>query len=125
MKHALLRTLPGRAIVVGLAIKIALLIAGAIAGALPSALSVLDTVASLVILAGGSVFVVRGLAFAKRRLLWRVRRKLIISYIFIGFVPALPALPAVPDLPAFLTRPSLLRPGMIARRGGDGECRVD
>lgn len=88
MKHALLRTLPGRAIVVGLAIKIALLIAGTIAGTLPSALSVLDTVASLAVLAGGSVFVVRGLAFATRRLLWRVRRKLIISYIFIGFVPA-------------------------------------
>ena len=31
----------------------------------------------------------RGVAFAKRRLLWRVRRKLIISYIFIGFVPAI------------------------------------
>ena len=26
---------------------------------------------------------------AKRRLLWRVRRKLILSYVFIGFVPAL------------------------------------
>ena len=89
MKHALLRTLPGRAIVVGLAIKITLLIVSAIAGALPSALSVLDTVASLVVLAGGIVFVVRGLAFATRRLLWRVRRKLIISYIFIGFVPAI------------------------------------
>ena len=89
MKHALLRTLPGRAIVVGLAIKIAVLIVGAIAGSPPSALGVLDTVASLAVLAGGSVFVVRGLAFAKRRLLWRVRRKLIISYIFIGFVPAI------------------------------------
>jgi hypothetical protein len=29
------------------------------------------------------------MAFLKRRLLWRVRRKLIISYIFIGFVPAI------------------------------------
>jgi hypothetical protein len=27
-------------------------------------------------------------ALAKRRLLWRVRRKLIISYIFMGLVPA-------------------------------------
>jgi hypothetical protein len=81
--------MPGRAIVVGLAIKITLLIVGAITGALPSALNVLDTVASLVVLAGGIVFVVRGLAFATRRLLWRVRRKLIISYIFIGFVPAI------------------------------------
>ena len=58
-------------------------------GPLPSALGVLDTVASLAVLAGGTVFVIRGLAFAKRRLLWRVRRKLIISYIFIGFVPAI------------------------------------
>ncbi len=31
----------------------------------------------------------RGVALAQRRLLWRVRRKLIISYIFIGFVPAI------------------------------------
>ena len=29
------------------------------------------------------------MAVAKRRLLWRVRRKLIISYIFIGFIPAM------------------------------------
>ena len=29
------------------------------------------------------------IVLAKRRLLWRVRRKLILSYIFIGFVPAL------------------------------------
>jgi sigma-B regulation protein RsbU (phosphoserine phosphatase) len=89
VKHALLRTLPGRAIVVGLAIKLAVLVAGAIAGQLPSPLGVLDTVASLAVLAGGTVFVLRGLDFAKRRLLWRVRRKLIISYIFIGFVPAI------------------------------------
>ena len=40
-------------------------------------------------LVGGGYFVVRGLAFLQRRLLWRVRRKLIISYIFIGFVPAI------------------------------------
>ncbi len=31
----------------------------------------------------------RLIVLAKRRLLWRVRRKLILSYVFIGFVPAL------------------------------------
>ena len=35
------------------------------------------------------MFLVRGVALAQRRLLWRVRRKLIISYIFIGFIPAI------------------------------------
>src|SRR6266542_3546306 len=57
MKHVLFRTLPGRAIVIGTAVKIA-------------------------------VFA-QGLVVANRRLLWRVRRKLIISYIFIGFIPSL------------------------------------
>ena len=38
---------------------------------------------------GGTLFLVRELATIRRQLLWRVRRKLIISYIFIGFVPAL------------------------------------
>jgi sigma-B regulation protein RsbU (phosphoserine phosphatase) len=32
---------------------------------------------------------VRLLAYARRRFLWRVRRKLILSYVFIGFVPLL------------------------------------
>ncbi len=32
---------------------------------------------------------VRLVAYARRRLLWRVRRKLILSYVFIGFVPVL------------------------------------
>lgn len=89
MKHALLRTLPGRAIVIGLTIKIAVQLLRLVAGELPATVDVFDTVASIAVLAGGGYFVVRGMAFLKRRLLWRVRRKLIISYIFIGFVPAI------------------------------------
>ena len=89
VKHALLRTLPGRAIVIGLTIKVAVQLLRLAAGALPAAVDVFDTVASIAVLAGGGYFVVRGMAFLKRRLLWRVRRKLIISYIFIGFVPAI------------------------------------
>ena len=55
----------------------------------PGAVRLLDTLASIALAGGGLFFVARGLAFAQRHLLWRVRRKLIISYIFIGFIPAI------------------------------------
>jgi sigma-B regulation protein RsbU (phosphoserine phosphatase) len=89
LSHALFRTLPGRAIVVGLAVKIAVFVLQALFGTLPLFVSVVDTVASLALAVAGSVFLARGLTVARRRLLWRVRRKLIISYVFIGFIPAL------------------------------------
>jgi sigma-B regulation protein RsbU (phosphoserine phosphatase) len=88
MKHALLRTLPGRAIVAGLVIKALIFLIG-LAAALPAPLRLVDTVASIAIAIGGAYFLVRGITFAQQRLLWRVRRKLIISYIFIGFIPSL------------------------------------
>jgi sigma-B regulation protein RsbU (phosphoserine phosphatase) len=89
VKHALLRTLPGRAIVIGLTLKIGVQLLRLVAGSPPAIVGVFDTAASIAVLAGGGFFVVRGMAFLRRRLLWRVRRKLIISYIFIGFVPAI------------------------------------
>jgi phosphoserine phosphatase RsbU/P len=89
LRHALFHTLPGRAIVIGVAIKVAVGVAIAIVGDTPTFLSVVDTVAGLAIAAGAIYFLFRLTLLAKRRLLWRVRRKLIISYIFIGFVPAL------------------------------------
>jgi len=88
MKHALLRTLPGRAIVIGAAVKLFVFLLGLV-GQPPAFVRLLDTVASVALVAGGAYFLVRGLALAQRRLLWRVRRKLIISYIFIGFIPAI------------------------------------
>jgi hypothetical protein len=89
MKDALLRTLPGRAIVAGLAIKAVVFVFRLMPGGVPGLASAVDTIASIAVAAGGGYFLFRGLAFAKRRLLWRVRRKLIISYIFIGFIPAI------------------------------------
>jgi hypothetical protein len=89
LSHALFRTLPGRAIVIGLAVKIAVFVLQALVGTLPLFVGVVDTVASIALAVGGSVFLARGLTLARRRLLWRVRRKLIISYIFIGFIPAI------------------------------------
>src|SRR5437870_5347838 len=87
--HALRYTLPGRLIVVGVGIRLVILIIGAIAAPLPMFLAVADTVAALAIAVGAVYFVVRLFIAAKRRLLWRVRRKLILSYIFVGFIPAI------------------------------------
>ncbi|MGE5246158.1 MAG: PP2C family protein-serine/threonine phosphatase [Betaproteobacteria bacterium] len=89
VRYALLRTLPGRAIVVGVVVRIAVWLVGLAAGAVPSFLRVVDTVAGLAIIAGAAYFLFRLAVLAKRRLLWRVRRKLILSYIFIGFIPAI------------------------------------
>jgi len=89
VRAALFHTLPGRAIVTGVAIKSAIALAGAIVGSLPAFFGVVETVAGLTIAAGLVYFGFRLFVLARRRLLWRVRRKLILSYIFVGFVPAL------------------------------------
>jgi serine phosphatase RsbU (regulator of sigma subunit) len=91
-RGALLHTLPGRAIVIGFAIKLGVfLIRLAVGpeGSVPTFVAVVDTVAGLVAAVGLTYFGARLIVLAKRRLLWRVRRKLILSYVFIGFVPAL------------------------------------
>jgi sigma-B regulation protein RsbU (phosphoserine phosphatase) len=89
VRGALLHTLPGRAIVIGLGIKILVAAIGAASGGVSPFLGVVDTVATLAAAVGVAIFAFRLVVIAQRRLLWRVRRKLILSYIFIGFVPAL------------------------------------
>ncbi|PYR40945.1 MAG: hypothetical protein DMF95_32220 [Acidobacteria bacterium] len=88
LRGALLYTMPGRAIVIGLAIKLTVFLVGLAIGRVPAFFTVVDTVAGLAVAAGLVYFAFRVLVLAKRRLLWRVRRKLIVSYMFIGFVPA-------------------------------------
>ncbi len=88
-RATLVGTLPGRAIVVGLAVRLAVYALRSIFGGVPAFVSVVDTVAGIAVAAACVYFLVRLSVLAKRRLLWRVRRKLILSYIFIGFVPAL------------------------------------
>src|ERR1700681_2815774 len=83
------RTLPGRAIVAGVAVKLAVFAVRLARWSVPGFVDVIDTVAGLAIAAGAVFFLVQLFLLAKRRLLWRVRRKLILSYIFIGFVPAI------------------------------------
>jgi sigma-B regulation protein RsbU (phosphoserine phosphatase) len=89
VRGALLHTLPGRAIVVALAVKLAVILIGLSLGGVPPFFAVVDTVAGLAAACGFAYFIFRLIVLAKRRLLWRVRRKLILSYVFIGFVPAL------------------------------------
>jgi len=91
IRGALLHTFPGRAIVIGLAVKIGVLLlrTATPGGMVPSFVSVIETVAGLAAAVGLTYFAARLIVLAKRRLLWRVRRKLILSYVFIGFVPAL------------------------------------
>src|SRR5438034_367853 len=89
MRRYLLQSLPGKALIVGVALRVVVVIVGAVFGSVPQFLSIVNTVAGLAIAAGGAYFIFQLLVLAKRRLLWRVRRKLILSYMFVGFVPAL------------------------------------
>jgi sigma-B regulation protein RsbU (phosphoserine phosphatase) len=84
----LLRTLPGRALVLGVVIK-AITWPLRLVSTLPSAIEAIDMVGSLALLFTIAYGLTRFTVWAKRRLLWRVRRKLILSYVFVGVVPAL------------------------------------
>ena len=82
-------TLAGRALLVGLVIKFVTVTIAALTGPLSGIVAALDTIGGITILIGAAILIYRLSIVAKRRLLWRVRRKLTLSYIFIGVVPAL------------------------------------
>ncbi len=84
-----MRSLPGRILLVGIVIKAFTTMAGLVAPASWTVLDAVDTVGSLALLFVGGYGLARGVVWAKRRLLWRVRRKLILSYFFVGLVPGL------------------------------------
>ncbi|MGE3179956.1 MAG: hypothetical protein AB7O32_20955, partial [Vicinamibacterales bacterium] len=81
----LLRSRAVAAIGLGALVKVALSLTGPHTGGL----GFVDTVASLLLAGGGLYYLLRGLGALRRRLLWRVRRKLIISYLFVGVIPAM------------------------------------
>lgn len=58
-------------------------------GALPRLMEAVGAAATLALLVSLTYFGWRLFVLIKRRLLWRVRRKLILSYIFIGVIPSL------------------------------------
>jgi sigma-B regulation protein RsbU (phosphoserine phosphatase) len=85
----LLRTLPGRILLAGLAIKILTFIAAGVAPASMRVLDLVDAIGGLALIFVACYGAARGVMWAKRHLLWRVRRKLILSYVFVGLVPGL------------------------------------
>jgi serine phosphatase RsbU (regulator of sigma subunit) len=91
VRHVLFRTLPGRALVAGGAIRLVASLIQLAIGRSP-AIDAVGTVGTLTLLVAIGYFSWRFIARAKRQLLWRVRRKLILSYIFVGLVPVLLAI---------------------------------
>ena len=85
----LLGTFPGRALLIGLVIKAFTWTLEAAGVVLPPVLEAIDMVGSLALLFAVAYGLTRLAFWAKRRLLWRVRRKLILSYVFVGVVPVL------------------------------------
>jgi sigma-B regulation protein RsbU (phosphoserine phosphatase) len=84
----LTRTWAGRAVLIGAAVRlIAVVLSRSIGDHF--VLEVMGTAGTLALLLGLGIFIGRLIGLARRRLLWRVRRKLILSYIFVGLVPAL------------------------------------
>ena len=74
----------GRVLIAVLVLK---LVVGVLGSAAPGWLRALDVGGSIVLVVALGYLLVRILALLQRRLLWRVRRKLVLSYILIGFVP--------------------------------------
>jgi sigma-B regulation protein RsbU (phosphoserine phosphatase) len=84
----LLRTLAGRILLVALAVKAALWLGRAAGGSSPL-LGTVNAAASALLLAALVVVGYQLYLHTTRLLLWRVRRKLMLSYVFIGLVPVL------------------------------------
>jgi serine phosphatase RsbU (regulator of sigma subunit) len=88
IRHLLLGTLPGRVLVVGGVVRLLAAAAQAIVGQ-RTIIDAIGAAGTIALLAALAYFVWRIAALAKGRLLWRVRRRLILSYIFVGLVPVL------------------------------------
>ena len=83
-----LTSIAGYLLAIGASVK--LIVFGLTAAGVPvsGGLQVLSSLGGVALAAGAGVILYRLGQVARRRLLWRVRRKLIVSYLLIGFVPA-------------------------------------
>ena len=86
--HLLFRSWAGRLFLASAALRLLVAVLGLIAPDLPG-IGLLGALAALGLIGSLGYFLWRIVALTQRQLLWRVRRKLIISYIFIGVVPAM------------------------------------
>src|SRR4051794_27904038 len=87
-RDLLLHTWAGRLFIISARLKILVALLRLV-GELPQLITILSSAATLGLIVSVSIFVWRLFVLMKQRLLWRVRRKLILSYIFIGVVPSL------------------------------------
>ena len=83
----LLHSWPGRLFIIAAAFKVLVALVRLV-GEPPRFVQVLSTAATIGLLFSVLFFTIRLILLVQRQLLWRVRRKLILSYIFIGVVPA-------------------------------------
>lgn len=86
--HALVGTWPGRAVLIGGSVKLASLVSRSLIGSV-GGVEIVGSLGTLALLVGLAYFLARLVSLAREHLLWRVRRKLILSYILVGLVPAL------------------------------------
>jgi phosphoserine phosphatase RsbU/P len=84
----LARTVVGRLLLLSLGIKVIVWTVRAATQSM-SALGGLNSIATALLLVAVIMIGHRGYVHLKRVVLWRVRRKLMLSYLFVGFVPAL------------------------------------
>jgi serine phosphatase RsbU (regulator of sigma subunit) len=85
--HLLLHTLGGRVLIGGAIIRVIAWAIQRVVG--PSALiEAVGSIGTLALLGAIGYYTWRLVSIARRRFLWRVRRKLILSFIFVGLVPA-------------------------------------
>src|SRR3954454_5150406 len=87
-RDLLLTTWPGRLFLISAALKIIVALTR-LAGEMPPFVQVLSSAATIGLVFSVGYFAWGLFTLVKLRLLWRVRRKLILSYIFIGVVPSL------------------------------------
>jgi serine phosphatase RsbU (regulator of sigma subunit) len=85
----LCRGFGGRALLVGVALKVMCALIRFVAGAESWIVAGADSTGSLALIVGLVCLVIKVVPRARRQLLWRVRDKLILSYMFIGVVPVL------------------------------------
>jgi len=87
--HDLLHTTGGRLFLAGIALKPACWLLRLAIGSEPLLVAIVDAIGSVALILAAGCLVVRLVPRRRRRRLWRVRDQLILSYVFIGVIPAL------------------------------------
>lgn len=87
--HTAVSSLAGRLILAGGVIKLSMLGLAAAGMTVEGLAAGVSTLGGILLAVGAAIALFRAGVVARRRLLWRVRQKLILSYLFIGVLPVL------------------------------------